>query len=196
MLTRCTLRSSIFSHVPTNAQLILHILRVQESTFAPLPPPPPAPTAQHVKDEVSKTGLDPDGAETAEGGEVRLDGEGNAVVDDGEEGGDKGKGVTGQVVQTGKKTLLGGLRLAAKKAATFKADVSVDGAKAKVSLSRLGREGGQVAGVELMLTSLLPLTHGHQVGNKIDRMMYQSRAKDDESPECTSTSPSPSSSPH
>lgn len=125
--------SSIFSGVPTNAQLTLHLLRVAEASFNPIPSPPPAPTAVHVKDEVSKTGLDPDGAETADGADIKVDDNGEPVVE-GEMGdGKAGRGVAGAVAQTGKKTLLGGLRMAAKKAATFKADVSVEGAKEKVS---------------------------------------------------------------
>lgn len=100
-----------------------------------MPPPPPPPTAPHVKEEISKTGLDTDGAETADGAQVTVDSKGDPVVEGSEGDGKEGRGVAGAVAQTGKKTLLGGLKIAAKKAATFKADVSVEGAKEKVHLT-------------------------------------------------------------
>lgn len=145
--------SSIFSGVPTNAQLTLHLLRVAEAAYDPLPPPPPPPTPEHVQQEMSKTGIDPDSPPP----ELKLGPDGKPVVMEGEQRAeedqdDNGGGVTSAVVNTGKKTLFGGLRLAARKAATFRADVTVDGAKAKV-------------------------------GNKIDRFLYQSRAKDPETPD-------------
>ena len=106
-------------------------MRVAEASFNPLPPPPPAPTAEHVKKEMSKTAVDEDIA--AHPDDVKLDENGDPVVDSEGDGEDGGAGVKGTVVKTGKKTILGALRLGAKKAATFKADVSVDGAKQKVS---------------------------------------------------------------
>lgn len=86
--------------------------------------------------------------------------------------------MTSAVAKTGKKTILGGLRLAAKKAATFKADVSVDGAKQKVNSTLLLTKqmffSGSIAD---------PTRRLAQVGNKIDRFLYQSKAKDDETPQ-------------
>ena len=117
--------------------------------FDPLPPPPPPPTPGHVKEEVQKTGID--GGDDDHETEVELDENGNPVVKEGD-GESGGGGVGHAVAKTGKKTVLGGLKLAAKKAATFKADVKVEGKKEKV-------------------------------GNKIDRFLYQSRAKDDNTPE-------------
>ncbi|KAM0788664.1 hypothetical protein ACM66B_002763 [Microbotryomycetes sp. NB124-2] len=152
------LRNSIFSGVPTNAQLTLHVLRVAEAAFDPLPAPPPPPTPDHVQNEISKTGLDPESPPP----ELKLGPDGNPIAMDKSsttDSGDEDKkdqglvgGVGSAVVNTGKKTVFGTLRLAAKKAATFRADVSVDGAK-------------------------------HKVGNKIDRFLYQSRAKDPETPD-------------
>lgn len=95
----------------------------------PLPPPPPPPTPGHVKEEVSKTGIDGDHDDHAT--EVEVDENGNPVIKEGDEEGGAG-GVGHAVAKTGKRTVLGGLKLAAKKAATFKADVKVEGTKEKV----------------------------------------------------------------
>ncbi|KAK4055784.1 hypothetical protein OIV83_000331 [Microbotryomycetes sp. JL201] len=153
------LRNSIFSGVPTNAQLTLHMLRVAEASFDPLPAPPPPPTPEHMQKELSKTGLDPESPPPElklgpDGNPVTLDNDKAVTTDDPDDKKEEGLagGVGSAVVNTGKKTLFGTLRLAAKKAATFRADVSVDGAKSKV-------------------------------GNKIDRFLYQSRAKDPETPD-------------
>ncbi|SCV70551.1 BQ2448_3313 [Microbotryum intermedium] len=128
------LRNSIFSKVPTNAQLTLHLLRVKEAANHPLPPPPPPPTPEHVKAEVEKTS-DIDGAhELPDKSAKHVDtktGETDAGADEGD-GDESRAGVRGAVVKTGKKGLLGGLKLMAKKAATFHADVTVDG-KAKLA---------------------------------------------------------------
>ncbi|KAK4056525.1 hypothetical protein OIO90_002372 [Microbotryomycetes sp. JL221] len=151
------LRNSIFSGVPTNAQLTLHVLRVAEASFDPLPAPPPPPTPEHVQNEISKTGFDPESPPPElklgpDGKPITMDKEHQQGHEQEEEQGVAGGGVGSAVVNTGKKTLFGTLRLAARKAATFRADVAVDGTKQKV-------------------------------GNKIDRFFYQSRAKDPETPE-------------
>lgn len=145
------LRNSIFSKVPTNAQLVLHCLRVKEAMYDPLPAPPPPPS-QDVKDEIAKTAM---GADTND----ELGNPDHSNVDNSDDEHDEGElddtssgGVGSTVVKKTKKGILSGLKLTAKKAATFKADVTVAGTKAKV-------------------------------GNKIDRMLYQGRAKDDGTPE-------------
>ena len=149
---RLDMRNSIFSQVPTNAQFVLHCLRVKEAQFDPLPLPPPPPTPRHVKEEVNATGLDADAAD-------ELDHPDHSNVDSGEEAGSAGAGVgadenvdsggvAAKVAKPVKKGLLSGLRATAKRAATFKADVTIAGTKAKV-------------------------------GSKVDRMLYQSRAKDE-----------------
>lgn len=97
----------------------------------PLPPPPPPPVPDHVKEEVSKTGIDGDDDDD-HSAEVEIDENGDPVVKEGEDEGGEGGGVAHTVVKTGKRTVLGGLKLAAKKAATFKADVKVEGKKEKV----------------------------------------------------------------
>ncbi len=147
------MRNSIFSQVPTNAQFVLHCLRVKEAQFDPLPLPPPPPTPGHVKEEVNATGLGADAAD-------ELDNPDHSNVDSPEEGethdatdeNEDTSGVVSKAVKPVKKGILSGLRATAKKAATFKADVTIQGTKAKV-------------------------------GNKVDRMLYQSRAKDDGTPE-------------
>ncbi|KAL8276463.1 hypothetical protein RQP46_011113 [Phenoliferia psychrophenolica] len=136
---RIDMRNSIFSGVPTNAQLVLHIARMAEEEFDPLPSPPLPPTATDTKNELSKTGIDEDA--------------GNELVDDKTKSGDdpdddEKPSVTHKVMAKGTKKLLGGLRLAAKKAATFRGDVTIADTRQKV-------------------------------GNKVDRVFYQSRAKDD-----------------
>lgn len=147
------MRNSIFSHVPTNAQLVLHCLRVKEAQFDPLPLPPPAPTPKHVKEEVNATGLGADAADELDNPDhANVDGPGEADEAAAEDENEDGSGVASKVVKPVKKGILSGLRATAKKAATFKADVTIQGTKAKV-------------------------------GNKVDRMLYQSRAKDDGTPE-------------
>ncbi|SGZ27607.1 BQ5605_C026g10139 [Microbotryum silenes-dioicae] len=128
------LRNSILSKVPTNAQLTLHMLRVKEAAYNPLPPPPTAPTPAHVKAEIEKTADVDDSDELPDKSAKHVDsktGETDTGADE-DEGGDGGAGVRGKVVKKSKKGLLGGLKLMAKKAATFHADVTVDG-KAKLA---------------------------------------------------------------
>jgi hypothetical protein len=168
--------STIFSRVPTNAQLTLHILRVTERSYNPLPPPPPPPSAGHVKEKAGKPGLDPAARVGDDEHKTIVEADGQGAENDGE-GKGEGKGLGAAAVKAGKKTILGGLKIAAKKAATIGADVTVDGTKQKVSLFRSCRRrrvADRGCGGEL------------QVGNKIDRLLYQSRAKDDETPHCWS----------
>ncbi|KAM0746009.1 hypothetical protein T439DRAFT_330201 [Meredithblackwellia eburnea MCA 4105] len=140
------LRNSIFSKVPTNAQLVLYLARVAESEYEPLPSPPPPPTSKESKNELAKTGVD---VEAEQGITDGVAGKDSTSEGDGE--GDQ-PSLKHKVAAKGTKKFLGGLRLAAKKAATFRGDVQIADARQKV-------------------------------GNKIDRVFYQSRAKDTFTPE-------------
>lgn len=123
-----------------------------------------------MKKELSKSALDPD-AEEAE----NMDGAGGQSGAKGELEGEDGQNqqlatnehreeqsMTDKVVKKSRGKILGGLRTVAKKVATFGADVRE---------ADDGTEGRR-----------------EKVGNKIDRLFYQSRAKDDGTPECKSRS--------
>ncbi|GAA6063507.1 hypothetical protein JCM10212_004769 [Sporobolomyces blumeae] len=149
------IRNSIMSGVPTNAQLVLHIVRVAERAYTPFPLPPPAPTAKELKNAVSAAGIEGDSSDTdAEAGHSI---EAGALAGKPHEGDDEDEGdhasATDKVKHSGKKKIVSAFRKVAKKAATFRADVQVEGETTK-----------------------------QKVGNKIDRVLYQSRAKDDMTP--------------
>lgn len=110
-----SLPSSIFSGVPTDAQVVLLILRSRERAFNPLSPPPDTPTASDTKQELSNTAVDPnldDGTED----DSNNEGEENDLT---HRVGDRSK----KAVKKGGGKILGGLRKAVKKVATIGADV-------------------------------------------------------------------------
>ncbi|KAK4701207.1 hypothetical protein P7C70_g5032, partial [Phenoliferia sp. Uapishka_3] len=133
------IRNSLLSQVPTNAQLVLYISRAAEAEYNPLPAPPAAPTATDTKNELSKTGIDDEAGD-------ELVNEKTATGDDPDD--EEKPSVTHKVAAKGTRKILSGLRLVAKKAATFRGDVQISDTRQKV-------------------------------GNKVDRILYQSRAKDD-----------------
>ncbi|GAA5927527.1 uncharacterized protein JCM15063_005925 [Sporobolomyces koalae] len=148
------LRNSIFSGVPTHAQLVLHIVRVAERAYTPFPLPPAAPTASHMKAAVAANGIEDDSSGSDNDGTHSV--EAGALAGKPHEGEDEegdSQSVKDKVVHTGKKKFVSAFRKVAKKAATFRADVHIEGDTAR-----------------------------QKVGNKIDRVFYQSRAKDDHTP--------------
>ncbi|GAA5950814.1 hypothetical protein JCM21900_002026 [Sporobolomyces salmonicolor] len=147
------LRNSIFSGVPTNAQLVLHVVRVAERAYTPFPLPPNAPTAQHLKQAVQSGGIDEDTVDP-DSSETHSVEAGALAGKDADEGDNNGDPSTKEKVAAhGKKRIVTAFKKVAKKAATFRADVHVEGDSTK-----------------------------QKVGNKIDRMFYQSRAKDEFTP--------------
>ncbi|GAA6004837.1 hypothetical protein JCM11491_002250 [Sporobolomyces phaffii] len=147
------LRNSIFSGVPTNAQLVLHIVRVAERAYTPFPLPPSAPTASHMKAAVAANGIDGDSTDSEDEASHSIEAGALAGKPHDEDDDDDSKSTKDKVVKTGKKNFVSAFRKVAKKAATFRADVHIEGDTAR-----------------------------QKVGNKIDRMFYQSRAKDDFTP--------------
>lgn len=146
------LRNSIFSGVPTNAQLVLHIVRVAERAYTPFPLPPPPPTASHMKAAVAANGIEDDTDSEEETGHS-IEAGSLAGKKEGDEDDESTHSTKDKVIHTGKKKFASAFRKVAKKAATFRADVQVEGDTAR-----------------------------QKVGNKIDRVFYQSRAKDDHTP--------------
>ncbi|BGP14892.1 hypothetical protein JCM10213_003753 [Rhodosporidiobolus nylandii] len=155
---RIDLRNTILSKVPTNAQVVLHVIRVAERAYTPFPLPPGAPTASHMKQAVQAGGFDDD-----EMGEDGYAANGNAQhsVEAGalankstsDDGDDEGHSTKDKVGGKTKGKIVGAFKKIAKKAAVFHGDVHVEGESTK-----------------------------QKVGNKIDRFLYQSRAKDEETP--------------
>lgn len=91
------------------------------------------------------------------------------------------KGLGHRAAKKGAKKFIGGMQAAAKKVATFGGDVKVkdegETRRQKVRLSSLD------------LSRVVADPFSSQVGNKIDRLLYHSRAKDLKTPECASRSP-------
>ncbi|BGP23695.1 hypothetical protein Rt10032_c05g2579 [Rhodotorula toruloides] len=154
------LRNTLFSGVPTNAQLVLHVIRVAERAYTPFPLPPPAPTAKHMKEAVQSGGFDADemgadgySAEDSEQHSVEAGALANKEADGGES--DKsGASTVDKVANQSKHKIVGAFKKVAKKAAVFRGDVHVEGESSAKQ----------------------------KVGNTIDRLLYQSRAKDDMTP--------------
>ncbi|BGO90559.1 hypothetical protein NBRC10512_005278 [Rhodotorula toruloides] len=153
------LRNTLFSGVPTNAQLVLHVIRVAERAYTPFPLPPPAPTAEHMKEAVQSGGFDADemgadgySAEDSEQHSVEAGALANKESDGGSE--KSGGSAVDKVANHSKHKIVGAFKKVAKKAAVFRGDVHVEGESSAKQ----------------------------KVGNKIDRMLYQSRAKDDMTP--------------
>ncbi|GAA5955708.1 hypothetical protein JCM8115_006830 [Rhodotorula mucilaginosa] len=153
------LRNTLFSHVPTNAQVVLHIIRVAERHYTPFPLPPAPPTAQDMKEAVQSGGFDEDemGAAGYSAGDtnqhsVEAGPLANQTLDEDEAEGD-GNSTQGKKA-SGHGKIVGAFRKVAKKAAVFRGDVHVEGEP----------------------------TTKQKVGNKIDRLLHHSRAKDEMTP--------------
>ncbi|GAA5820815.1 hypothetical protein JCM3770_000351 [Rhodotorula araucariae] len=159
------LRNTLLSKVPTNAQVVLHVVRVAERAYTPFPLPPAAPTAEHMKDAVQAGGFDADemggdgySAEDANQHSVEAGALANQTDADGEypaegEGGAGAVGAKDKLATHSKNKIVGAFKKVAKKAATFRGDVHVEGEPFK-----------------------------QKVGNKVDRLMHHSRAKDEMTP--------------
>ncbi|GAA5906885.1 hypothetical protein JCM6882_006856 [Rhodosporidiobolus microsporus] len=155
------LRNSIFSRVPTNAQLVLHVVRVAERAYTPFPLPPRPPTAQHMKQAVQAGGFDEDemgadgySASSSDKHSVEAGALANKPLsEDGDEEDEGGPSAKEKVAGKSKSKIVGAFKKVAKKAAVFRGDVAVEGETTK-----------------------------QKVGGKIDRLLYYSRAKDEETP--------------
>ncbi|BGP38891.1 hypothetical protein JCM10449v2_002829 [Rhodotorula kratochvilovae] len=155
------LRNTLLSKVPTNAQVVLHVVRVAERAYTPFPLPPAAPTAEHMKDAVQSGGFDADemGADgfSAENGNqhsVEAGGLANVTDEDDEHPeGESNPTAKDKIAHHSKSKIVGAFKKVAKKAAVFRGDVHVEGEPLK-----------------------------QKVGNKVDRMMHHSRAKDEMTP--------------
>ena len=150
--------------MPTNAQVVLHIIRVAERHYTPFPLPPAPPTAQDMKEAVQSGGFDEDemGAAGYSAGDtnqhsVEAGPLANQTLDEDEAEGD-GNSTQGKKA-SGHGKIVGAFRKVAKKAAVFRGDVHVEGEP----------------------------TTKQKVGNKIDRLLHHSRAKDEMTPYCEST---------
>lgn len=111
------LRNSLLSGVPTNDQLVLHLLRVGERSHRPLPRPPPPPLAGTPKEQIKDTAPNPD--------DELVDEAGNPIDPEDLHGKDK-------TMHRAKSKIAGGLKGLSKRMAAFHADVSVDGTKKAV----------------------------------------------------------------
>ena len=111
------LRNSLLFGVPTNDQLVIHLLRVGEKEGHPLPRPPSPPLAGTPKEQMKDNAPDPD-AEL-------VDDDGNPIdVDD--------LAMKDKVMHKSKSRLIGGLKKMSKRVAGIGADVTVDGVKKQV----------------------------------------------------------------
>ncbi|GAA5986387.1 hypothetical protein JCM10908_003732 [Rhodotorula pacifica] len=153
------LRNTLFSHVPTNAQVVLHIIRVAERHYTPFPLPPAPPTAPHMKEAVQSGGFDEDemGSAGYSAGDstqhsVEAGPLANQTHDEDAEDGDGSSNHSKKAGAHGK--IVGAFRKVAKKAAVFRGDVHVEGEP----------------------------TTKQKVGTKIDRLLHHSRAKDEMTP--------------
>ncbi|KAJ9095999.1 hypothetical protein QFC21_005362 [Naganishia friedmannii] len=111
------LRNSLLSGVPTNDQLVLHLLRVGERMNHPIPRPPPPPLAGSPKEAIKDTGPDPDSE--------LVDDAGNAIdVDD--------LSTKDKIAHKSKSKLVNSFKAVSKRVAAIGADVTVDGVRKKV----------------------------------------------------------------
>ncbi|GAA5893935.1 hypothetical protein JCM8208_001283 [Rhodotorula glutinis] len=158
---RIDLRNTLFSKVPTNAQVVLHVVRVAERAYTPFPLPPAPPTADHMREAVQSGGFDGDemgadgySAENANQHSVEAGGLANHVdSDDDDDTSSTAPSTVDKMATKGKSKIVGAFKKVAKKAAVFRGDVAVEGETTK-----------------------------QKVGNKIDRLMHHSRAKDEMTP--------------
>lgn len=133
--------SSIFSRVPTDAQLMLHLLRQRELLNNPLPRPPASATSAQAQKTLNDTSPLSDAHEQDNTSSVG-DGDESHLVGDGEHDED-GKGPSKL-----KSKMLGfGKKLAAK-GATFrgagKVEVLPEGGKGPVSLTLVATRSGEI----------------------------------------------------
>ncbi|KAJ9121504.1 hypothetical protein QFC22_002121 [Naganishia vaughanmartiniae] len=111
------LRNSLLSGVPTNDQLVLHLLRVGERMNHPIPRPPPPPLAGSPKEAIKDTGPDPDSE--------LVDEAGNPIdVDD--------LSTKDKIAHKSKSKLINSFKAVSKRVAGIGADVTVDGVRKKV----------------------------------------------------------------
>jgi hypothetical protein len=120
--------SSILSGVPTDSQLVLHLLREHERQLSPLPPPPPAPSVNEKKEQLQEHAIDTpvDDPTTST---VSSDAE---EEEEEEEGSPKKEGVRMRAFKAGGKKMVAGMQKVMGKVATVGADVSVEGSRQKV----------------------------------------------------------------
>jgi hypothetical protein len=128
------LRNSILSGVPTNAQVVLHVVRVAERRYTPFPLPPKAPTAQHMKQAVQSGGFDED--EMGEDGysasandkhSVEAGALANKKLEDDSDEEHDGPSTKDKLMGKTKGKFVGAFKKVAKKAAVFRGDVHVEG---------------------------------------------------------------------
>ena len=111
------MRNSLLYGVPTNDQLVLHLLRVGERQGVPLPRPPPPPLSGTPKEQIKDNAPDPDDELVDEDGN-RIDVNDLAMKD--------------KVMHKSKSKIVGGLKSLSKRVAGIGADVTVDGVKKQV----------------------------------------------------------------
>ncbi|KAI5453283.1 hypothetical protein NCC49_006306 [Naganishia albida] len=111
------LRNSLLSGVPTNDQLVLHLLRVGERMNHPLPRPPPPPLAGTPKEAIKDTGPDPDSELVDENGNF-MDPDDLSTKD--------------KIAHKSKSKLVNSFKAVSKRVAAIGADVTVDGVRKKV----------------------------------------------------------------
>ncbi|CAK9782310.1 hypothetical protein CC85DRAFT_254875 [Cutaneotrichosporon oleaginosum] len=117
-------RNSILSGVPTDAQLVLHLLRVSEAEKDPLPAPPIYPTLEDTKDVIrEKTG---DNAGDIVGGEAAVGAPTSA------EGAEPPPQGVKKVTATTKRKTKGAFKRIARKIAGMGSDVTVVGKEKKL----------------------------------------------------------------
>jgi hypothetical protein len=111
------MRNSLLYGVPTNDQLVLHLLRVGENHGTPLPRPKPPPLAGTPKEALKDNAPNPD--------DELVDEDGNPIsVED--------LGAKDKVMHKSKSKLVHGLKSLSKRVAGIGADVTVDGVKKQV----------------------------------------------------------------
>lgn len=149
---RLDLRNSILSGVPTDVQLVMHLLRVSEARYQPIPSPPAPPTSKHLQKELEKTSMDSESVHDTETDPELV------------EGGEEDDGLGEKVVKKGKGKILGGLKAIAAKVSTFRGDVR--DTNEDLAAGEGDAEGEKEGKRE-------------KVGGIIDRVFYQSSAVDD-----------------
>jgi hypothetical protein len=132
------------------------------SAHRPLPRPPPPPLAGTPKEQIKDHAPDPDGE--------LVDADGEPIEVDELSTKDK-------AVHKSKSRIVSGFKNLSKRAAGFGGDVTVDGAKKKVSRLVGGlRRRGQAMGFDLSGC-------GEQIGSRVDRLLWGDKLKDDGSPD-------------
>lgn len=116
-------RNSILSGVPTDNQVVLHLLRQSEKVYRPLPPAPKWPADGSVQSDIQVDSIDPTSVDSdaahAEAGIHPDAADGEGTPED-----EQTKEKAGLTRKAGVKAL-SGLRGVAKKAATFRGDVEI-----------------------------------------------------------------------